>query len=167
MQEFIDYWAAHHEQQDDGKILYDKHQRALAAIEDSRRKTLKYIIPVNGSKGWHPGFDPEATAEIVALAAEIEAANSTLKSVSQNIEEFMAVVGCPISRVLGELQVAGSGGSGRGKAVSVKVDGLKIELNNLVVPDAGATYHLTDILKRELDPYIEERVKRMIGQYIM
>jgi len=27
-------------------------------------------------------------------------------------------------------------------------------------------YHLTDILKRELEPYIEERVKRSIGQYI-
>jgi len=100
MQEFLEYWAAHPGQQDDGKALYDKYQRAQAAVEGSRRKTLKYIIPVNGSKGWHPGFDPEATAEIVALAAEIEAANSTLKSISQDIEEFMAAVGGPVVSVL-------------------------------------------------------------------
>jgi len=35
MQEFIGYWDAHREQQDDGKILYDKHQRALIRAGDN------------------------------------------------------------------------------------------------------------------------------------
>ena len=69
----------------------------------------------------------------------------------------------PISKALGDLQ---SAGYGREKSVNIHVGGMKVELNNPVVPDAGAAYHLTDILKRELEPYIEERVKRSIGQYI-
>jgi hypothetical protein len=72
----------------------------------------------------------------------------------------------PISRALGELQVAGSGGYSKRRAVTNIFEGSTYNINNPVVPDSGAAYHLTDTMKRELDPYIEERVKRMIGQYI-
>jgi len=74
-----------------------------------------------------------------------------------------SVVRALVSRALGELQVAGSGGSGKRRAATNIFEGATYNINNPVVPDSGAAYHLTDILKRELDPYIEERVKRMIG----
>ncbi|HQN30007.1 MAG TPA: hypothetical protein PKX20_02665 [Methanothrix soehngenii] len=124
MKEFIDYWSAHHGQQDDGKALYDRYTRALADLDQSRRKTLKYIIPVNGSKGWHPVFDPNATDELVALASEIEAKNAALKSASQDIEEFMAAVGRPSLAMVGsELAVVKSrlaDARAVAKAVSIK-----------------------------------------------
>ena len=43
---------------------------------------------------------------------------------------------------------------------------LRVEVINPVVPDTGAAYQLTDILKRQLDPFIEETVKRKVAQYI-
>jgi hypothetical protein len=60
----------------------------------------------------------------------------------------------------------GRGGAGRRKAVTNVFEWSTYNINNPVVPDSGTAYHLTDTMKRELDPYIEERVKRMIGQYI-
>jgi hypothetical protein len=74
----------------------------------------------------------------------------------------------PISRVLGDLQTAGRGGgsaTGRG-STTVHVAGSTYQINNPVVPDSGAAYQLTDILKRQLEPFIEERMKRMVAQYI-
>jgi len=70
----------------------------------------------------------------------------------------------PLSKVLGDLQQGGQGPSGR--SVNITVEGLKVEINNPVVPDTGAAYQLTDILKRQLDPFIEETVKRKVAQYI-
>lgn len=70
----------------------------------------------------------------------------------------------PLSKVLGDLQQGGQGPSGR--SVNITVEGLKVEINNPVVPDSGAAYQLTDILKRQLDPFIEETVKRKVAQYI-
>ena len=70
----------------------------------------------------------------------------------------------PLSKILGDLQQSGQGPSGR--SVNITVEGLKVEINNPVVPDSGAAYQLTDILKRQLDPFIEETVKRKVAQYI-
>ena len=70
----------------------------------------------------------------------------------------------PLSKILGDLQQSGQGPSGR--SVNITVEGLKVEINNPVVPDTGAAYQLTDILKRQLDPFIEETVKRKVAQYI-
>jgi hypothetical protein len=70
----------------------------------------------------------------------------------------------PRLKVLGDLQQSGQGPSGR--AVNITVEGLKVEINNPVVPDSGAAYQLTDILRRQLDPFIEETVKRKVAQYI-
>jgi len=70
----------------------------------------------------------------------------------------------PLSKILGDLQQSGQGPSGR--SMNITVEGLKVEINNPVVPDTGAAYQLTDILKRQLDPFIEETVKRKVAQYI-
>ena len=71
----------------------------------------------------------------------------------------------PLSKVLGDLQQSGQGPSGR--SVNIHVDEqLRVEVINPVVPDTGAAYQLTDILKRQLDPFIEETVKRKVAQYI-
>lgn len=55
--------------------------------------------------------------------------------------------------------------SGGARSTQISVGGLKVEVINPVVLDAAAAYQLSDILKRELDPYIEEVVKRKIGQF--
>lgn len=70
-----------------------------------------------------------------------------------------------LNEALGALQ-AGNYGAGKGRSTIVHVEGLKIEVSNPVLPDTSAVYHLTDILKRELDPWIENIIKRKIGQYI-
>jgi hypothetical protein len=101
MKKFLDYWAGHSGQPDEGKILYSRYEHALSDLNQSRKKTVQYLIPVNGAKGWHPGFDPDATEEIAALANEIEGKKAVLKSVSQDIEDFKAVVGYPSLAVLG------------------------------------------------------------------
>ena len=102
MKQFIVYWASHSGQPDEGRILYSRYERALSDLNQSRQKTIRFIIPVNGSKGWHPGFDPDATEEIAALANEIESKKAVLKSVSQDIEDFMGVVGYPSLELLGQ-----------------------------------------------------------------
>ena len=102
MKQFIDYWASHSGQPDEGKILYSRYEHALSDLNQSRKKTVQYLIPVNGAKGWHPGFDPDATEEIAALANEIEGKKAVLKSVSQDIEDFKAVVGYPSLELLGQ-----------------------------------------------------------------
>ena len=71
----------------------------------------------------------------------------------------------PLSKVLGDLQQSGQGPSGRSVNIHVE-EQLRVEVINPVVPDTGAAYQLTDILKRQLDPFIEETVKRKVAQYI-
>ena len=102
MKQFIVYWASHSGQPDEGRILYSRYERALSDLNQSRKKTIQYLIPINGAKGWHPGFDPDATEEIAALANEIESKKAALKSVSQDIEDFMATVGYPSLELLGQ-----------------------------------------------------------------
>ena len=70
----------------------------------------------------------------------------------------------PLSKILGDLQQSGQGAGSR--SVNINVEGLRVEVNNPVVPDTGAAYQLTDILRRQLDPFIEETVKRKVAQYI-
>jgi len=101
MKEFLDYWASHSDQPDEGKILYSRYEHALSDLNQSRKKTIQYLIPTNGAKGWHPGFDPDATEEIAGLANEIESKKAALKSISQDIEDFIAAVGYPSLAMLG------------------------------------------------------------------
>jgi hypothetical protein len=142
MKDFIDYWTVHNGQQDVGKVLHDEYMRALADLDQSRKKTLKYIVPVNGSRGWHPGFDPNATDELVALANEIEGKNAALKSISQGIEEFMVVVGCPSLAVIGaEMSVAKSRLSDArttAKATSIKASNAHAGLSPAEVQELDA-----------------------------
>ncbi len=69
-----------------------------------------------------------------------------------------------LTNVLGRIQPSREVASSR--ATNIQVAGSTFNINNPVVPDVGAAYQLTDILKRQLDPFIEESVKRKIGQYI-
>lgn len=97
MKKFLEYWAAgpRTNQQIDGKVLYDEYEARLADLENTRRKTNALLVPLNVGKGVHPAFDPDQTDAVVALAAEIEAENDTVKSISQAINDFMALVGGP------------------------------------------------------------------------
>jgi len=70
----------------------------------------------------------------------------------------------PLSKVLGDLQQGGQGPSGR--SVNITVEGLKVEVINPVVPDSGAAYQLSDVLRRQLEPFIESVVMRKVAQYI-
>jgi len=49
---------------------------------------------------------------------------------------------------------------------TINMGGFKVDVNNPVLPDTGAVYHLTSVLKRELEPFIEETIKRRTTQYI-
>lgn len=99
MEEFVQYWATGHKpapnEQNDGMVLYNAYMVALRDLESSRVKTAGFLVPENTGKGWHPGFDPERIEEVAALAAEIEAKRSALKSVSQAIKDFVEAAGAP------------------------------------------------------------------------
>lgn len=83
MQKFLEYWAGHKSQQDpDGEVLFNEYQAAVLDLENSRRKTQAFIIPLNTGKGWHPGFDPDSTSDVINLASEIDQKKATLKSIS-------------------------------------------------------------------------------------
>lgn len=70
----------------------------------------------------------------------------------------------PLSKVLGNIQQS-DGGSSR-RSVNINVEGLKVEVINPVVPDSGAAYQLSDVLRRQLEPFIESVVMRKVAQYI-
>ncbi len=70
----------------------------------------------------------------------------------------------PLSKVLGDIQQSDGGASRR--SVNINVEGLKVEVNNPVVPDTGAAYQLSDVLRRQLEPFIESVVMRKVAQYI-
>jgi hypothetical protein len=99
IEEFVNYWTASHKpapnEQNDGNVLYNAYMAALRELESSRAKTAGFLCPENTGKGWHPGFDPDKIEEITALAAEIEAKRSALKSISQAIGDFVEVAGAP------------------------------------------------------------------------
>jgi hypothetical protein len=131
---------------------------AVNATGDAVGSTLNAAGDVVGDIGNRLGFDVGATF------TKGGAFQGKVHEKEEIIPQATAQRGAgPISRALGELQVAGSGGSGKRRAATNIFEGATYNINNPVVPDSGAAYHLTDILKRELDPYIEERVKRMIG----
>ncbi|WP_348528919.1 hypothetical protein [Methanothrix sp.] len=70
----------------------------------------------------------------------------------------------PLSKVLGDIQQSDGGASRR--SVNINVEGLKVEVINPVVPDSGAAYQLSDVLRRQLEPFIESVVMRKVAQYI-
>lgn len=71
----------------------------------------------------------------------------------------------PLSKILGDLQQSGQGPSGRSVNIHVE-EQLRVEVINPVVPDTGAAYQLTDIMKRQLDSHIEQTIMRKVAQYI-
>jgi len=105
IEEFVRYWAAGHKpapnEQNDGNVLYNAYMAALRELENSRSKTAGFLCPENTGKGWHPGFDPDKIEEISALAAEIEAKRTALKSVCKAIENFVEAAGGPSLGPLG------------------------------------------------------------------
>ena len=168
MKKFLDYWAGHSGQPDEGKILYSRYEHALSDLNQSRKKTIQYIIPVNGSKGWHPGFDPDATEEIAALANEIESKKAALKSVSQDIEEFMTVVGCPSLELLGqELAVVKrhlSDAIHKNKAASIIASGRNPRLSPAEVQDLDEVVLANAALaeaREQFDPQIADLSDRL------
>lgn len=104
--------------------------------------------------------------QVPASASGSEVLKDGLAMVHAGNQITAAKLGRPgkLNDVIGKLQSTGSGRSRSGPTISV--GGSTFNINNPVVPDTAAAYHLTDILKRELDPFIEESVKRKIGQYI-
>ena len=71
----------------------------------------------------------------------------------------------PLLKVLGDLQQSGQGGNGRSVNIHVE-EQLRVEVINPVVPDTGAAYQLTDIMKRQLDSHIEQTIMRKVAPYI-
>ncbi|WP_334140054.1 hypothetical protein [Methanothrix soehngenii] len=71
----------------------------------------------------------------------------------------------PLSKVLGDLQQSGQGAGGRSVNINIE-EQLRVEVINPVVPDTGAAYQLTDIMKRQLDSHIEQTIMRKVAQYI-
>lgn len=71
----------------------------------------------------------------------------------------------PLLKAMGDLQQSGQGSNGRSVNIHVE-EQLRVEVINPVVPDAGAAYQLTDIMKRQLDSHIEQTIMRKVAQYI-
>ena len=71
----------------------------------------------------------------------------------------------PLSKARGDLRQSGQRPSGRSVNIHVE-DQLRVEVINPVVPDSGAAYQLTDIMKRQLDSHIEQTIMRKVAQYI-
>ncbi|MDD3523547.1 MAG: hypothetical protein PHQ41_02515 [Candidatus Cloacimonetes bacterium] len=71
----------------------------------------------------------------------------------------------PLLKAMGDLQQGGQGPSGRSVNINIE-EQLRVEVINPVVPDTGAAYQLTDIMKRQLDSHIEQTIMRKVAQYI-
>ena len=111
------------------------------------------------------GYSPEDQAKFVQVpgsASGSEVLKSGLAMVHEGNQIAAAKLGRPgkLNEALGRLQ-----STPEKRAVTVQAN-VKIELNQPVVPDVATAYHLTDIIKRELEPVVEQIVMRKIGQYI-
>jgi hypothetical protein len=98
---FLDFWASPPRGvQDDAQKLHARYTAAQSALGDCRRRTAEYLVPANHGKGWHPVFDPDLIEEVTSLTGEIERRRAELKSVTQDIVDFMAVAGGPLLQPL-------------------------------------------------------------------
>ena len=127
MQKFLEFWAGHKSQQDpDGAVLFNEYQAAALDLENSRRKTQAFMMPVNTGKGWHPVFDPDATAAVVNLASEIDQKKAILKAISQAIDEFITIVGGPSLQPLSDQR----------KELRQQIESLRIKARNMSALEA-------------------------------
>jgi len=135
MKEFLKYWAADPKSQQDidGKILYSQYTIKLADLENSRRKTQAFLIPLNTGKGWHPGFDPDMTDAVTRLAAEIDQKKMALKSISEAINDFAAAVGGPSLQPVVDQY----------RAAKMRLDDLRIKARNTTVLETNRNPRLS------------------------
>lgn len=94
-EDFISFWAdLTNTQSDAARLLANAYQRTLKELYDLRAGTLELLQPVKNSKGaWVPGFAPDKIDQAAALGTAIEQADEKHKSVSRDIEEFLAASG--------------------------------------------------------------------------
>jgi len=95
LDDFLTFWSDPITQQnhssDPAKLLYDVRLNQLAQLAELNRRTLDFVVPISGSKGWSVGFDPDRTDDVARVASEIQATKEKLKSLSQDVAEFMTL----------------------------------------------------------------------------
>jgi hypothetical protein len=111
------------------------------------------------------GYSPEDQAKFVQVpgsASGSEVLKSGLAVVHEGNQIAAAKLGRPgkLNEALGRLQSAPEK-----RAVTVQAH-VTVELNQPVVNSVAEAFHLSDIIKRELDGVVEQIVMRKIGQYI-
>ncbi len=112
--QFLEYWQAAIEEEDDAKLLYQAHIDAVADLEASRAQTLRYIQPTKNSKGtWVVGFASNKVDEVVALASEISDKEAKIESICHAIEAFLLITdGQPTFRSIVEKRSQARGAIG-------------------------------------------------------
>ncbi len=136
------------------------------ASEPTRYKNVDPSIKTTVSKADWDNYGPADKAHwIPAYAKGTASVPKTGPAIVHEGERIIpAADNKELSRALGRIQPSREVASSR--ATTIQVAGSTFHINNPVVPDVGAAHHLNDVLRRELDPFIEEVVKRKIGQYI-
>ena len=153
-------WSPHETEvkRSEGKIDYEASKQsgidAGLILEGSDAPPAEQMIFKNSSQ-----YAAGATFEKGGLFAGL------VHSKEEIIPQAIAQKGTgPLSKVLGDIQQSDGGASRR--SVNINVEGLKVEVINPVVPDSGAAYQLSDVLRRQLEPFIESVVMRKVAQYI-
>lgn len=94
VQSFLDFWHDPRTARDDpAKAIATAHDVAIKALADLRIRTAGLIRPINNGKAWVVGFDPDKIDEVSRVGTEISNVDDKLKSISNDIEEFLSITG--------------------------------------------------------------------------
>ena len=98
LKSFLDYWQKppHSADADPVQVLYRAYVATECDLNDLKSQGRLYIVPGKNSRGqWMPVFDEGKTDVIALLASDIEATNTKLKAISNDIEDVCTLAGAP------------------------------------------------------------------------
>jgi hypothetical protein len=89
---FFDYWSKPDHPDDPAKVLAVAHAQAVRELDDLKSKGVSYLVPGKDSRGrWVPVYDDAHIDEIASLGTSIAQCSEKLKSISNDIEEFVSI----------------------------------------------------------------------------
>jgi hypothetical protein len=175
LQQFLDFWSNPPApyRSDPIKAIYQAYGATQSEIAELKSQGRQYIVPAKDSRGrWIPVFDEGKTDDIALLASQIEAANSKLKSISDDVETVCNLAGaCSMVELVTKheqtrhsVQLAETAAgaamrraiNGRGRTTAPpRPDEIATR------PEIVEIYAKADILRAELTPKIEEMAGRL------
>lgn len=104
MEDFMHYWANYRPNSnqipDAAANMHRAYLEAYNNLDHTKKRTIDFLVPHNNGKAWAPAFDPDRIKEVAALGLEIDQKRAAVKSIAEDIESFVAVVGGPTINIL-------------------------------------------------------------------